>query len=122
MKKEKIVIGQNYPKVGDTIYWEDYDGNLHDNVVLRVDKDPEGIYVTNYFIKDGYCECFIDEESLIHPESDKIKKFKNSLIKREEKEITQYLSQEDVRHIIYKKLCTSFSKDDIDNIIDLLTK
>ena len=117
------IIGENYPLVGDTIYWKDFDGDIHDDIVLRIDKDPEGNIVTNYFIsltENG--GCFIDEESLINPLSMEIEVYKKKRAKEKTKEIADYINQEEIRGILYDKLRKNYySEDDASHILDILS-
>lgn len=124
-KRHEIpVIGENYPNIGDTIYWKDLDGNIHDDVVVDIDKDPEDNIVTNYFISltENCGGCFIDEESLINPMSMEIEVYKQKRAKEKAKKIADYIAQEDIRSILYDKLRKNYySEDDASHILDILS-
>ncbi len=124
-KRHEIpIIGENYPLVGDTIYWKDLDGNIHDDVVVDIDKDPDGNIVTNYFISrtENGGGCFIDEESLINPLSMEIRKYKEKRAKEKAKEIADYISQEEIRNILYSRLRKNYyDEDDASRILDILS-
>ena len=123
-KYEIPIIGENYPLVGDTIYWKDLDGNIHDDVVVDIDKDPECYIITNYFIsrtKNGG-GCFIDEDSLINPMSMEIVKYKEKRAKEKAKEIADYINQEEIRSILYSKLRKNhYDEDTASHILDILS-
>ena len=119
---ELPIIGENYPLVGDIIYWKDLDGNMHDDVVVDIDKDPDGNIVTNYFIsrtKNG--GCFVDEDSLINPLSADILIYKQKRAKEKAKEIANYISQEEIRSILYSRLHKNhYDEDSASRILDIL--
>lgn len=123
-KYEIPVIGENYPLVGDTIYWKDLNGNIHDNVVVDIDKDPECYIITNYFIsrKENGSGCFIDEDSLINPMSMEIVKYKEKRAKEKAKEIADYINQEEIRSILYSRLRKNhYDEDTASHILDILS-
>ena len=122
-KYEIPIIGENYPLVGDTIYWKDLDGNMHDDIVIDIDKDPEDNIVTNYFIsRTENGGVFIDEESLIDPLSMEIEIYKQKRAKEKTKEIADYINQEEIRGILYSKLRKNYySEDDASHILDILS-
>ena len=123
-KYEIPIIGENYPLVGDTIYWKDLDGDIHDNVVVDIEKDPDGNIVTNYFISrtENGGGCFIDEESLINPMSMEIVKYKENRAKEKAKEIADYIGQEEIRSILYSRLRKNhYDEDTASHILDILS-
>lgn len=124
-KRHEIpIIGENYPLIGDTIYWKDLDGNIHSDVVVDIEKDPDGIVVTNYFISrtENGGGCFIDEDGLIDPLSMELEVYKQKRAKKKAKEIANYISQTDVKQILYDKLKKAYyDEDTIYHILDVLT-
>ena len=124
-KRHEIpIIGENYPLIGDTIYWKDVDGNIHNDVVVDIEKDPDGIIVTNYFISrtENGGGCFIDEDGLIDPMSMELEVYKQKIAKEKEKEIANYISRTDVKQILYDKLKKAYyDEDTIYHILDVLT-
>lgn len=118
------IIGVNYPQVGDVIYWKDSDGEIHDDVVVDIDKDPDGNIVTNYFISrtENGGGCFIDEESLINPLSVEIEIYKKKRAKEKAKEIADYIGQEEIRSILYSRLRKNYyDEDTASHILDILS-
>ena len=123
-KYEIPIIGENYPLVGDTIYWKDLDGDIHDDVVVDIDKDPDGNIVTNYFTSrtENGGGCFIDEDSLINPLSMEIVKYKEKRAKEKAKEIADYIGQEEIRSILYNRLRKNhYDEDTASHILDILS-
>ena len=118
------IIGENYPLIGDTIYWKDMDGDIHDDVVVDIDKDPDGNIVTNYFISrtENGGGCFIDEESLIDPMSMEIEVYKKKRAKEKVKEIADYINQEEIRNILYSKFRENYySEVEASHILNILS-
>ena len=123
-KYEIPIIGENYPLVGDTIYWKDLDGDIHDDVGVDIDKDPDGNIVTNYFTSrtENGGGCFIDEDSLINPLSMEIVKYKEKRAKEKAKEIADYIGQEEIRSILYNRLRKNhYDEDTASHILDILS-
>ena len=124
-KHELPIIGENYPLVGDTIYWRDKNGEIHDNIVMDIDKDPDGNIVTNYFISrtENGGGVFIDEDSLINPLSVDILIYKQKRAKEKTKEIADYIAQEEIRSILYNKLrkYNQYDEDSANRILDILS-
>lgn len=114
----------NLPNVGDTIYWKDLDGNMHDDVVLRIDKDPDPDILPKYFVnlyKNGG-GAFLDEDSLIDPSSKEVTEYKKKRASEKTKEIADYLSQSDVHEILFQKLNKEYSADESEFILEILRK
>ena len=100
------------------------DGDIHDNVVVDIEKDPDGNIVTNYFISrtENGGGCFIDEESLINPMSMEIVKYKENRAKEKAKEIADYIGQEEIRSILYSRLRKNhYDEDTASHILDILS-
>lgn len=123
MKKIKI-IGENYPQVGETFYWKDEDGEMHDNICLKIDKDPDGNIETNYFtyLSPNGGGIFVNESALVDPLDMAIRVYEKKKAEAKVKEISQYLSQEEVRSILYSKLRKNwYDEDTCTHILDILT-
>ena len=123
-KRQEIpIIGENYPVVGDTIYWKDLDGNMHDDIVVDIEKDLDGNIVTNYFISrtENGGGCFIDEESLIEPWSGEVEMYKKKRAQEKAKEISNYISQDDVWEILYNRLRKNYyGAEEASHILEIL--
>ena len=122
MKKIKI-IGENYPEIGEKFYWVDNDGEIHDNICLKIDKDPDGNIETNYFIylSPNGGGIFVNESALVDPLDKAIRVYEEKKAKAKVKEISQYLSQEEVRNILYSKLRKNYyDEDTCTHILDIL--
>ena len=100
MKKIKI-IGENYPEVGEKFYWVDGDGKMHDDICLKIDKDPDGNVETNYFtyIDENGGGIFVNESALVNPLDMAIRVYEEKKAKAKVKEISQYQKQVLVRII-----------------------
>lgn len=118
------IIGENYPQVGEIFYWKDEDGVMHDDICLKIEKDPEGNVETNYFIylSPNGGGAFVDETCIVNPLSMEIEIYKQKKAKEKIKEISDYLSREEIRSILYDKLRKAYyDEDTCDHILDILT-
>ena len=123
MKRIKI-IGENYPEVGEKFYWKDCDGEMHDDICLKIEKDPDGNVETNYFtyIDENGGGIFVNESALVNPLDMAIRVYEEKKAKSKVKEISQYLSQEEVRSILYSKLRKNwYDEDTASHILDILS-
>jgi len=119
MKHEIKIIGENYPNVGDVIYWKDEDGDMHDDVVLRVEKIP-GVE-TVYFIsvtKNGGGS-FITESDIINPLSADIQIYKKKKLKEK---IDKVWSDNDFREEMFNRLKKTYGEDQAYKMIDILSE
>ena len=126
MKRNIKIIGVNYPQVGDVIYWKDVDGEMHDDVCLKIEHKDDPDIATMYFIsiasnKSGTVSTFITEDSIINPLSADIDIYKEKRAKEKIKEISNYIAQEEVKNIIVNKLSKFYSDEQVDQILDILT-
>lgn len=111
------IIGKNYPNVGDTIYWKDMDGDIHSDIVLRVEKNP-GIE-TIYFIsvtKNGG-GAFISESDIINPLSVEIEIYKKKKLKEK---IENVWSDNDFRDEMFNRIKNIYGEEKAYRIIDIL--
>ena len=119
------IIGENYPQVSETFYWKDEDGVMHDDICLKIEKDPEGNVETNYFIylSPNGGGAFVDETCLVNPLSMEIVVYKQKKAKEKIKEISDYIGQEEIRSILYNKLrkYNQYDEDSANRILDILT-
>lgn len=119
-------ISKFYPKIGDTIYWKDLDGNMHDDVVVDIEEypqEPDCDVETNYFTKrTEHGGEFIAESDLILPSSPEVDEYKKKKAKELKKEVLEYISRDDVRSILYERLRESLFEDDTcEMILEVLT-
>lgn len=112
-----------YPKVGDTFYWKDIDGDIHEDVCLKIEAADNPDLETMFFIrisKNGGGG-FITESDIISPTLKEVKEFKERKVQEKLKEISNYISQEEVRCELYNKLRKNhFSEDDAEHILNIL--
>jgi len=99
-----------YPKVGEKFYWKDCDGNISESYCKRIDEDPDGYIMTNYFIyltPNGGGE-FITEEEILDPESKEVIEFKKKLCKEKVDKFINELNDEDIYNEILNRLRNKF--------------
>ena len=121
------IIGENYPQVGDVMYWKDLDGEMHDDVCLKIEHKDDPDIATMYFIsiasnKSGTVSTFITEDNLVNPLSAEIDIYKKKKAQEKAKEIADYIGQEEIRGILYSRLRKNFYDEDTANhILDILS-
>ena len=102
MKRNIFIVGENYPKIGDTIYWKDQDGEIHEDTCLKIEEednpDLETMYFT-YLSKNGGGS-FITESDIINPLSVEIEIYKKNKFKQRVKEIADLFNQDEFKEII----------------------
>lgn len=74
MTQEELIIGVNYPKVGDKIFWKDIAGKMHEDVVLRIE-DGETQWGIKYTIYVTHNNCFVDKDDILHPSSPEVEAY-----------------------------------------------
>ena len=104
---------KNYlPKVGDTFYWEEFDletntpGEIHEDICLKIEEENNPDLETMFFVslsKNGG-GCFVTESDILDPNSKKVQEFKKKIVDEKVKHVINYISQEEVRQILIKKL------------------
>ena len=111
------------PKVGENFYWEGIDGEVHEDICMKIEQkdnpDVETMYFT--YISSNGGGTFITEDCLISSLSDKVKKFKKEQAEKKIKEISDYISQKEVQDYLYNKLCDSFPIKDAKKILNILS-
>lgn len=123
MKRSIKIIGENYPQVGDVIYWKDVDGEMHDDVCLKIEHKDDPDIATMYFIylTPNGGGTFVTEDYIINPLSADIDIYKEKRAKEKIKEISNYIAQEEVKNIIVNKLSKFYSDEQVDQILEILT-
>ena len=126
MKNDIKVIGVNYPKVGDKIYWKDQDGEIHEDTCLAIEKEDNPVIETKYFTyfsKNGG-GCFVDQSDIINPLSAEIEIYKKKKFKQKAKEIADLFNQDEFKEIISVAYKNRYGKEGgiemLEEIIDLL--
>ena len=112
-----------YPKVGEKFYWKDSDGNISESYCKRIDKDPEGLIITNYFIyiTPNGGGSFITEDEILDSESDEVIKFKKKLCKEKiDKFINEIKNDNDIYHELHTRLNEYFCEKDSTKILNII--
>ena len=112
-----------YPKVGQKFYWKDQDGNISEDICLKIEGKNIPTLETMFFthITENGGGYFVSESSIVDSNSKEVKNFKKEQTEKKIKEISNYISQKDVRDILYKKLRTNWSVIDTNRILNLLS-
>lgn len=115
---------RNVPKVGSLMYWKDFNGVIHADYCKRIDKENDPNVETMYFIyvsPNGGGQ-FITESALISPLSPEVVRYKEEIARRKVIEISDYISQNEVRAILFEKLIKrAFTINEANKILDVLT-
>ena len=126
MKRNIFIVGENYPKIGDTIYWKDQDGEIHEDTCLKIEEednpDLETMYFT-YLSKNGGGS-FITESDIINPLSVEIEIYKKNKFKQRVKEIADLFNQDEFKEIISVAYKNRYGKEGgiemLEEIVELL--
>lgn len=113
-----------YPKIGEKFYWEGIDGEVYEDICMKIEQkdnpDVETIYFT--YISSNGGGTFITEDCLISSSSDKVKKYKEKKAKEKIKEISDYISQNEVKQILFEKLIKhAFTNNEANKILNILS-
>ena len=113
-----------YPKVGETFYWENLEGEIHEDKCFKIEGEDIPTLETMFFISlsENGGGTFVTESDILNPNSKKVIKFKKELAKQKAKEITDYISQKEIREILFNRLSRSYYEDDANEILDILSK
>ena len=125
-KRNIFVVGDNYPKVGDKIYWKDQDGEIHEDTCLKIEEEDNHNLETMYFTylsKNGGGS-FITESDIINPLSVEIEIYKKNKFKQRVKEISDLFKQDEFKEIISVAYKNRYGEEGgiemLEKIVDLL--
>lgn len=117
MKKNK------YPKVGDIFYWKDCDGDIHEEICMKIEGEDidtlETMFYT-YISKNGG-GCFVTESDIIDSNSIEVIKFKKAKYREKIDELVDMFTDEAFHIMIYSALRKRFNEDTSYEIIDTLS-
>ena len=104
-----------YPEVNKTFYWEDDDGNIHEDVCLKIENnDTEDIETMFYiYISDNGGGTFVTESDIVDPKSAKVKKYLDDKSKATIKIIEDAIKNNEIKSAVIAMV-----KDDIDVDLD----
>jgi len=112
-----------YPKVGEKFYWKNQDGEIFEDICLKIEADDIPTLETMFFISltENGGGCFITESDIIDSNSIEVKKFKKEQAEKKVKEVIDYLNQEDIRKILMAKLINEYDWLEANKILDILS-
>ena len=123
MEKIKI-INKNYPKIGEKFYWKDEDNNIHEAICMKIEGEDIDTLETMFFIyisKNGG-GCFVTESDIVDYNSKEVIEFKKRQAKEKIKEISDYISQNEVKQILIEKLIKhAFTNNEANKILNILS-
>ena len=122
MKKEIKIVGKNYPKIGDTFYWKDFDGEIHEDVCQHIEEednpDIDTMYYTHYNNGSG---SFIVEEDILNPLDMEVEVFKKKMLKETIKRIAGNFNDDVFRNAILPTLKRFMDEDKAYLMLDVLS-
>lgn len=116
-------IEKKYPKVGETFYWKDEDNNIHEETCMKIEGEDIDTLETMFFtyISKNGGGCFVTESDIVDSNSKEVIEFKKRQDKEKIKEISDYLSREEIRDILFKKLVdNAFTRNEAYKILHIL--
>ncbi len=113
-----------YPKVGEKFYWKNQDGEIFEDTCLKIEADDISTLETMFFIylSENGGGSFVSESDIIDSNSIEVINFKKEQTKKKLKEISDYISQKEVRKILMAKLINEYGWLEADKILDILSK
>ena len=111
------------PKIGENFYWKDHNGIIHEEICLKIEEEDNPDLETMFFtwISKNGGGSFIVESDLISPNSKDVKKFLKEQAKKKIKEVEDYISQNDIRNILFEKLVKhAFTRNEANKILNIL--
>ena len=117
------IMEKNYPKVGETFYWKDEDNNIHEETCMKIEGEDIDTLETMFFtyISKNGGGCFVTESDIVDSNSKEVIEFKKRQDKEKIKEISNYLSKEEIRDILFKKLVdNAFTRNEAYKILHIL--
>lgn len=125
MKTNKGIFRDNlnYPKVGDKIYWEDQEGNIHEDICLKIEEEDNPDLETMFFtyLTENGGGTFIVESDLINSNSKKVKVFLDNRRKEKINNVLNSLKDEDIKTELISRLKEYFLEDTVIKIINIIT-
>lgn len=113
-----------YPKVGETFYWKDEDGDIHEEICVKIDEEDNPDLETMFFIyiSPNGGGTFVTESDIISSASKEVKEFKERKAQEKLKEISNYISQKEVYEILKEKLIKhAFTNNESNKILNILS-
>lgn len=113
-----------YPLVGDTFYWKGDDGEVHEDVCMKIEQqdnpDVETMYFTYLSENDG--GVFVTEDCLINPLSMEIRIYKDNKCKKEIEYVASKFADENFRSLVYPIVRRFLDEDYASMLLDQLSE
>lgn len=113
-----------YPKVGDKFYWKDEDNDIHEDICMKIEGEDIDTLETMFFtyISKNGGGCFVTESDIVDSNSKEVIEFKKRQAKEKIKEISDYISQNEVKQILIEKLIKhAFTNNEVNKILNILS-
>ena len=108
-----------YPKVGETFYWIDEEGDIHEETCMKIFEDPKGQIETIYYtyVSENGGGIFINEEDIVDPDSEEVEEYRKQHAVEKFEKIKELMRDDYVRKIIYDMLHSNIDDSKIINSI-----
>lgn len=113
---EKNDLLQDYPVVGSTIYYVDCTGDMHEEVVLKI--EDEYLYVELH----EHGGAFVTIDDILDPLSEEVQEYRKKTLKDKIDNVVKQLKNPDIYCEFRKRLSSSKYRDDAVEILNILTK
>lgn len=112
-----------YPNVGDVFYWKDNDGDIHEEICMKIDGEDVDTLETMFYtyISSNGGGCFITESDIIDSNSKEVAEFKKEKYKKKINELVNMLNDETFHIMLYSALRKNYNEDTSSEIIDVLS-
>jgi hypothetical protein len=106
-----------YPKVGETFYWKGCHGDIHQDVCMKIEKQPGVMRQYFNYISENGGGTFVNEKDILDPDSEEVKEYEEYLFNKKIKEFWT----EDMRILMYERLTDNYIDGDIaSEVLDIL--
>ena len=104
-----------YPEVNDIFYWQDNNGDIREDVCVKIENNDRDDIETMFYIyiSDNGGGIFVNESDIVDPKSDKVKKYLDDKSKATIKIIEDAIKNHEIKSAVIDMV-----KDDIDVDLD----
>ena len=95
-----------YPKVGETFYWIDEEGDIHEETCMKIFEDPEGQIETIYYtyVSENGGGTFISEEDIVDANSEEVEEYRKQHAVEKCEKIKEMMQDKYVRQMVFDML------------------
>ena len=111
-----------YPKVGETFYWKNLEGEIFEDVCHKIEEEDNPDLETMFFISvtENGGGSFVTESDILDPDSEEVQEFQDKLVDKNLREVCNYINQEKVKNILINKLTQEYDWLEAQRILNIL--